>query len=34
MGRAGDKLDLAVAHRALGFVDREDQLKRDVELPP
>ena len=31
MRRAGDEIDPAVAHRAIGFVDREDQLQRDVE---
>src|SRR5262249_30060331 len=31
MRRAADKINMAVAHLAIGAVDREDQLERDVE---
>ena len=31
MRRAADKIDMAVAHLAIGAVDRKDQLERDVE---
>jgi hypothetical protein len=31
MRRAGYEIDPAVAHRAIGLVDREDQLQRDLE---
>ena len=31
MRRAADEIDRAVAQRAIGLVDREDQLQRDVE---
>jgi len=31
MGRAADEIDLAVAQRPIGLVDRKDQLERDIE---